>query len=107
MGKLNTKPFCSSITVNRRGHSRVMKLSTWLSTCIPNAFGQRQARRVVLDHRGQVSVDQAGHAGTIAGIRQLRPGAGRKRDGDKQVCFHTTVIYRRSPAADGRSSKTG
>jgi hypothetical protein len=33
MGKLNTKPFCSSTTVSLRGHRRVMKLSTWLSIC--------------------------------------------------------------------------
>jgi len=41
-----------------------------------HAFGQGQAGRIVLDHRGQVPVDQTGHAGTIAGVRQLRPGAG-------------------------------
>jgi hypothetical protein len=45
MGKLNTSPFCSSTTVSRRGHSRVMKLSNWLSTCAvqAKAFGQRKA----------------------------------------------------------------
>jgi hypothetical protein len=56
---------------------------------IAHALGQRQAGRIVFDHRGQIAVDQSGPARAIAGIRRLRPRAGYKHN-QADPGFHAT-----------------